>query len=356
MSRKILLILPYPPGHAPSQRFRIEHFIPILEEEGWEVTIAPFLDEATWKIYHRPGKQIQKLWGLAKGFGRRYRMLFGVRQFDRVWVHRECAPLGLPLIAWYLKKVANQQYLFEFDDAIWLPNVSAGNRKWSFIKPYGNAKKLMKWSGMNVAGNDWLKANAEQLNPKSSTLPTIVDTEQNHRFTQDQQTEKPNIGWTGSHSTLPYLQAHLPILQKVYEQHPFKLVVISDIQPTFDFPDLEFIEWSSATEGEDLLKFHIGIMPLPDETWVNGKCGFKLIQYMSEGIVPVADRLGVNAQVIDHKKNGFLCSNEEEWTNALLRLLRDHDLRSNMAQGCRPWIEERYSVASQRELFLHLLD
>ena len=54
------------------------------------------------------------------------------------------------------------------------------------------------------------------------------------------------------------------------------------------------------------LKIDIGVMPLTDDAWAKGKCGFKAIQYMSLGIPTIASDVGVNNKIIEHATNGFV--------------------------------------------------
>lgn len=354
MPKRVLVLLPYPPGRAPSQRFRIEHFISLMKEEVGEVTLAPFLDEATWAIFYRKGMVGQKAWGLLKGYLRRYKLLFGLKQYDIIWIHRETSPMGLPVLAWCISKLWKVPYIFEFDDAIWMKNVSAGNRLFSFLKPHGNALYLMRNSRTNVCGNAWLTDFAKTHNPNSVCIPTVVDTQGNHNREQDQSTNRPVIGWTGSHSTLRYLEMIAPQLRNVYAQFPFELVVISDVAPGFQFPELRFIPWSADREADDLLEMHIGLMPLPEADWARGKCGLKLIQYMAMGIVPVASGVGVNTTIVEDGVNGFICNSNEAWESALIKLLQHTALRQDMARTCRPKIEAEYAVEAQRDKFLHL--
>ncbi len=349
----VLVILPYPVGHAPSQRFRIEHFLDDLRSIA-HVEVDSFLDEDGWTILYKPGRYFAKARAIARGFARRYRLLRAVRRFDAVWVHRETAPLGWPVYGWLLTAVFKRRVFFEFDDAIWMPNVSDSNRLFSVIKPYRNARYLMRKAHCNVAGNAWLADFARELNPSTVCIPTVVDTDKVHNRVQDQSTEQPVVGWTGSHSTLPYLEAVVPLLAKAHEAHPFTLLVISDRAPEFAFPQLKYLPWSAATEGDDLLGMHIGLMPLPNADWARGKCGLKLIQYMAMGIVPVASAVGVNPEIVTHGKNGYLCQTDAEWEAALVRLLTEHQHRQALASECRSAVVDRYSVNSQRHKFLHL--
>lgn len=350
---RVLVLLPYPLGHAPSQRFRIEHFLDDLSTIA-EIEVHSFLDEGGWAILYQPKHYFAKARAILKGFRNRYRILKRIKSFDAVWVHRETAPIGWPVYGWLLTRYFKRKVFFEFDDAIWMPNVSDSNRLFSVIKPYGNARFIMRNAYCNVAGNEWLADFARQFNARTVCIPTVVDTEKVHNRVQDQSTDAPVIGWTGSHSTLNYLEPLVPVLEEIHRIHPFKLRIISDRKPLFDLPGMEFVKWSAATEGDDLLGMHIGLMPLPDEDWARGKCGLKLLQYMAMGIVPVASAVGVNPEIIADGTNGILCHTPEEWKNALLKLLTDHSHRKTLAGECRNAVIKRYSVESQRHKFLHL--
>ena len=47
-----------------------------------------------------------------------------------------------------------------------------------------------------------------------------------------------------------------------------------------DIP-IEILPWIEKKEVEEISNFDVGIMPLPNSSWEKGKCGLKLIQYMS---------------------------------------------------------------------------
>jgi glycosyltransferase involved in cell wall biosynthesis len=105
--------------------------------------------------------------------------------------------------------------------------------------------------------------------------------------------------------------------------------------------------WSEADEVRSLKGLDIGIMPLPDEPWTRGKCGYKLIQYMASGLPVVASPVGVNGDIVRHGENGFLASTEREWNEALSRLIADPDLRRRMGALGRRRVEREFSLKVQ---------
>jgi glycosyltransferase involved in cell wall biosynthesis len=107
---------------------------------------------------------------------------------------------------------------------------------------------------------------------------------------------------------------------------------------------IEIVNWSEASETAQLHGFDIGIMPLTDDPWARGKCGFKLIQYMACGLPVVASPVGVNCQIVEHGGNGYLAGTEAEWVSALTTLLDDAALRERLGRAGRLKVEQRYCL------------
>ncbi len=134
----------------------------------------------------------------------------------------------------------------------------------------------------------------------------------------------------------------------------WRLLVIADKAPDFKLDNLEFKKWSKETEIEDLLQFDIGIMPLIDDAWARGKCGFKSLQYMSLEIPALASPVGVNQTMIDQGINGYLCTTENDWLISLEQLMFDPLLRKNIGARGREKVVSNYSVISNSSNFLGL--
>jgi glycosyltransferase involved in cell wall biosynthesis len=96
-------------------------------------------------------------------------------------------------------------------------------------------------------------------------------------------------------------------------------------------------------------------MPLEKDIWSEGKCGFKGLQYMALGIPALMSPVGVNIQILDDKKNGFLVTTPKEWKDCLEMLLTNPELRKQIGQAGKKTILERYSVLANRDVYLGLL-
>jgi glycosyltransferase involved in cell wall biosynthesis len=353
MSR-ILFLVPYPLHEAPSQRFRFEQYFDILIQNHHCLSVQSFLDEHTWKILYQPGRYFKKAIGILKGFARRCFVLFRLHHFDFVFIHREASPIGPPVFEWLIAKVFRKKIIFDFDDAIWLPNTSGENKMVACLKWHSKTSSICSWAYRCSCGNDFLAQYAGQFNDRVVVNPTTIDMKNYHCGKKNQRETPVKIGWTGTHTTLKYLSEIVPVIRKLLTQFSFSFVIISNKKPEIHLPNIEFVEWKKDSEVEDLLRFHIGLMPLTDDNWSKGKCGFKALQYMSLGIPALVSPVGVNTKIVDDGINGFVCSTPDEWEKALIVLLTNETLRAEMGENAQQKIASHFSVTSNTQNFLNL--
>ena len=354
---RILFLVPYPEGEAPSQRFRLEQYFPVLREKGYEVTIKPFLSTETWKILYKEGNTLKKGWGIVKGFIGRIKTVSNLQQYDWIFIHREASPVGPPIFEWLIAKVWKKRIIYDFDDAIWLPNTSEQNRIAAKLKFHQKVGAICRWSHMISCGNQYLAdyARSQAKRARVFVNPTTIDTLNLHKQLKEQDSSPVVVGWTGTHSTIKYLKPIEAVLQKLSDKYPQLIIrIISNQPPDLAVERLEYIPWNKEREIEDLLSFNIGLMPLTEDEWSAGKCGFKALQYMALGIPAVVSPVGVNSEIVEHEKTGFIARTEEEWLLYLDRLIANPELREEMGNKARQAVTERFSVGSNTSLFLGL--
>jgi glycosyltransferase involved in cell wall biosynthesis len=356
MPSKILFLVPYPLKQAPSQRFRFEQYLKLLNNEGYTIELQSFLTSQNWQLFFKKGHQLGKAAALGKGFLKRLLILGKVRSFDFIFIHREISPLGPPVFEWIIAKVLRKKIIYDFDDAIWLTDRSHENPLLRFLKWRSKVKWICRWAYKVSAGNEYLCAYASRYNHNVIYNPTTVDTEKEHNPRHSRGlSELITIGWTGTHSTVKYLRPVANVLERLFQlYHPrLRITIIADREPDF-IPNYNFIRWTRSTEIEDLLQIDIGIMPLPDDEWSKGKCGFKALQYLALEIPAIVSPVGVNTRIVSHGENGFLCATDDEWFEALKKLIEDPKLRVKMGAVGRLKVISDYSVISNRLNFLSL--
>ncbi|MCC7232693.1 MAG: glycosyltransferase [Bacteroidia bacterium] len=353
---KVLFIAPYPPGEAPSQRFRFEQYFTELRIRGIGFHVSPFFDRAVWKILYRPGHLTGKVSGLIRGMARRVGVLFTLWKYDTVFIHREALPFGPPFLEWMIARVFRKFMVYDFDDAIWIPNASeSNNRLTMLLKCFGNPARISRWASCVSVGNGFLAGFASRYNDRVFINPTTIDTDEHHNSIAKHSNKTFVIGWTGSHSTIQYLDELVPVLRELEKDHVFEFHVICDVAPKFQLDSLKFIRWTKQAEIEDLLHFNVGLMPLPDDVWSKGKCGFKALQYMALGIPAVVSAIGVNSEIVQDGFNGLICRNPQQWKDALKKLITDQSFLIKLGANTRQTIVDRYSLRSNRENFIRIL-
>jgi glycosyltransferase involved in cell wall biosynthesis len=352
--KKILFIAPYPFDEAPSQRFRFEQYFNFLRENNFEIHFSPFLDQKTWKTLYSEGKVLRKMLGVVRSFLKRFLLLFTLYKYDFVFIHREASHIGPPIFEFLIAKVFRKKYNYDFDDAIWLPNYSETNARFHRLKAYWKVRYCIKWAGSISAGNDYLANYARKFNSNVQVIPTTIDTENHHNLQTDYHQEKLVIGWTGTHTTMRYLDFIVPVIKELEQKYDFEFLVISNEAPAYHLKSLRFLKWRRETEISDLARISIGVMPLEMDIWSEGKCGFKGLQYMSLGIPALMSPVGVNTQIVSHSENGFLPIKLEDWRVQLETLLLDVDLRNKIGEAGKKTIDERYSVLSNQSNYLSL--
>ena len=349
---RVLAIVPSVYDTNPSQRFRIEQWEPWLRARGVEITFKPFESGELHAVLYKPGRVPEKLKLVAEALRRRAGEVRAARQYDAVYLLREAALLGPPLFERWLARTG-VPFVFDFDDAVFVPYVSPSNGYLSYLKFPGKTRAICRMAAHVMAGNQYLADYARQVNDRVTIIPTTIDTA---KYTVEPRAENdvPVIGWSGSYSTAQHLSTLTNALRRLSERERFRLRVIGAQDFRIEGVDVEAMPWRSESEVEDLRPFDIGIMPLPADPWSRGKCGLKALQYMALGVPTVCSPVGVNSEIISDGETGLLASTDDEWVEKLSGLLRSADERARLGRAGRETVEARYSATVQAPRVLEI--
>lgn len=350
---KILFWVPYPHEGA-SNRFRIEQYLPYLKKEGMAAVLHPFWSSAAFRILYGKGNYLKKIFFFLAGTASRVLDIFQLCRYDIVFIHREAFPLGTCFFESFVSFLG-KPVVFDFDDAIFLPFTSPQN---NFIEKYKKPEKtakIVRLSKYVIAGNDYLAEFALRHNRNVAVIPTPVDLDKYYPSAGDAR-KKAVVGWIGSITTTDFLKQMKGVFARLSERFAdVEFRIVGGKLDNGKIPGVVCLPWSLEEELAQLRAFDIGIMPMPDNEWTRGKCGFKAILYMSMAIPSVCSPVGMNKEIITDGVNGFLASDEAQWAEKLALLIKDPGLRKRMGLEARKTVEERYSVKVNAPKFVAVL-
>jgi glycosyltransferase involved in cell wall biosynthesis len=353
----VLVLSPTPYDTSPAMRFRFEQWARYLESAGCTFTFASFEDEALQKILSQPGHHLRKINLVLQAFARRLALLPKLRQFDLVFLHREATILGPALVERYIHH-RGIPIVYDFDDPIWLPYTSPTNGMLSHLKWPSKVASICRLATAVTAGNRLIADWARQHSTNVHVVPSTVDMNRYPEKKHGELTSPVTLGWTGSHSTLPFLQELLPTLARFAAAQPCRLLVISHTD-AYQVPGLvcevESKKWRADTEAQDLLEMDIGLAPFPNTGWTPWRCHGKILQYMAAGIPTVASPIGIVPDYIQDGVNGFLAETPDEWIDKLGRLATNPELRRTIGLAGRATIEANYSARVWAPRFMEIL-
>jgi glycosyltransferase involved in cell wall biosynthesis len=333
----------------PASRFRVLQFLEHFEAAGVEAT--------TWFGYGPEYNRLARTpYGAVYKLGARLRRAAGAplaATHDVVFVQRP----SLPFTAWPEQVVAglNGRVLFDFDDNLKVDG--AGAEVPSRARTF---ERLVALSARVIAGNAFLADQADAPE-KTTVIPTVLDAQRYapgpSRFARE---EGPVIGWMGTSGNFPSVRTILPALERTLAAHPRAIArfVSNARMPELEgHPQVEQIAWRADEEVDQLRAFDVGLMPLEDTVLTRGKCGFKMIQYMSVGVPVVASAVGANVEIFEGSGAGSLVAPGEDWGEALGRAVgRPEGSRREVGEAGRARVLERYSVRGVLPEYLGLFD
>lgn len=324
-----------------SSRVRSYQFLDALAVAGISVQVCPLFDDDYVRARH--GEAGVPIGNIAAAYARRVRDALTHRDAAVLWLEYELLP-WLPYAFERVLLSGDRPLVVDYDDAIFHRYDHHGS---GIVRALLGRKidRLMGRASVVVVGNDYLAGRACEAGARRvEVLPSVIDLA---RYRQKDTTAAQSgfrVGWIGSPSTTPYLRSLEPVFRDLRGVPGFRVVNIGGTPWHPEGIDVENLPWAEVTEVRDMLSFDAGVMPLPDEPWARGKCGFKLIQYMGCALPVVASPVGANAQIVEHGLTGFHATTPAEWSQSLRALAGDPQLRTRMGDAGFARVRARYSL------------
>ena len=333
---------------APSSRLRSYQFAEPLRAQGHQCFHYPFFkNDYVRALYAGERKPYAAVAGAY--LERAWRLRSIVDGCDVAVVEKELLPWLPTGVSRALLRGSTTPILVDYDDAFYTSYLT-----WPLAPAKIDAVMSGAWGV--IAGNHTIERYARHQNPRVFYLPTVVDTLKYTPVERYDTDEQLVIGWIGTPVTESLLLPLGPVLRGFADRHRMKLYAVGASRG-FHIPgvETEVVRWSEETETAELRKMHVGIVPLEDNMWNRGKCGYKLVQYMAAGLPTIASPVGANKDIIEHGVTGFHAASELEWISAFERLLAEPGLRESMGRAGRRRVEEQFSVDVAGPAFARIL-
>ena len=337
-----VLFLTLYPEQAPSPRYRVYQLLPALRELGIDCEASPLLDTDGFRLSRQPGRHVRKAAAMLAAAWRRYRTIKRSGQYDLVYLLKGAYSYGPPVFERMLGR-SGTPLLFDFDDAIHIPQVSVHHKLLDRLKSHERVPETIQLASRVVVPNDYLATYSRTFHDR---VTVVAEAENCERLVPrpPHTGQAKVIGWVGSPSAAAYLHEITPALQEISRRYPDVVLRVIGGRYEADGVRVEQQPWVYENEREQFHGLDIGLMPLPMEEWSKGKSGCKMRQYMASGVPGVASRIGYNCELVEHNTTGLLCGTSDEWIDALDALVTQPDLRNRIADAARPSVVERFSI------------
>lgn len=324
-----------------SSRMRFHQYLPALEAAGIQVDMAPLFSDG----YVRGLQQGRRNpWEVLRAYAGRVGALRRAAGFDLLWIEKEVLP-WLPAGLELALMSGRVPFVLDYDDAVFHgydQHRSARVREWLA----GKHPALMRRAALVVAGNHYLADFARAAGAaRVEVVPTVIDLARYPApgWAGARAGALPTVGWIGQRATASFLAPLAPVFERLSAEGRARFAAIGIDTAALGLP-MQSVPWTEATEVASISHFDVGIMPLVDEPFERGKCGYKLIQYMACSLPVVASPVGVNRQIVEHGVNGFLAETPAQWQEALQTLAADAGLRQRMGQAGRRKVEQQFCL------------
>jgi len=347
-----VLLMPKYGKAGPSSRYRFYNYLGLFDTAGLKCSVRPlFNDNFVRQLYSRRRKNKPlAAWCYLK----RIITLLTLFRYRLVIIEYELFPY-FPTFFERLLRLTGIKYIVDYDDAIFSKYENGGRLVRFFLGR--KIQKVIKYSAATITGNNFLRTYAGKFNHNVYLIPTVVSSARYDAINIDGNSDEIVLGWIGSPETASYLIPFLSAFSRVQRDNITLRLIGFDMNLTYLLSGLkvELVDWNEETEISEMKKFSAGIMPLTDDIWSRGKCGFKLIQYMACKLPVIASPVGANTEIVEDGITGLLATEIQEWVNAIHYLCDNSEKAMQMGLKGYEKFRRHYSLESVSGKYIELI-
>lgn len=339
---------------GPSSRYRTFQYLKYINDE-FKTEVYPLFDDSYLNNLYQ-GKRINLFRIFSYYFKRIHIVIQNLNKNNIFYIEYELLPYFPPLIEFILK-VFRIKYILDYDDAIF-HNYDKNN---NFIIRFffkNKIKKIAKKASYIITGSEYLSTYFKQINKNVIEIPTSISIDfYSKKHIKNSKHNNIVIGWIGSKTTsknLIKIKESIEYISRNYSNVTFNFCGFEEsLLSYFKNSNIKLTKWSEENEFKFLNQIDIGIMPLENNYFNNGKCGFKLIQYMAMKKPTISTPLLTNKNINKNNKN--LHANENsEWIEKIETFLENPNFYTKVGEENFDIIKKYYSIESNYEKYIKL--
>lgn len=342
--RRHLVVFPRYSELGASSRIRMFQYEEILHEAGWDVSFNPFADDTFLKARYAEKKPYGRLIG---SYLRRLVAMRKMKLADLVWVEKELFP-WIP--AWVENRfISGKMVVYDFDDAVYEQFREHPNALIRFLLKEKVRRTTVISRGV-IAGNRTLHDYFQrEVGVVTMEIPSAVQMKPLDAYTGSiPGGKRPFIfGWIGTPITFKaYLEPLIPLFSSIADSLNGEFWIMGAGYSPQSFGNITHFPWSESSEKQFLRAIDVGIMPLSEDAWSRGKCGYKLLQYMAFRKAVVASPVGANQEIVSHGETGYLARVVGDWKTYLTLLSSDRQHTRTMGERGMEKVSSHFSTAT----------
>ena len=267
-------------------------------------------------------------------------------------------------------RLMGKPIVFDLDDLLFfLPESHPDRKSQYFVPSLLPMYEALKEADLVTVSTPKLKEVLSRYNQNVVVLPNYFDETlwQLRPPVLKPRGEILTIGFMGGNSHIPDIEYVLPVLQDLIKRYhgqirlsfwglqpPAALLSLPQVVWTPHYSDV-YKEFSTffQTQSADIF-----IAPLVDNLFNRSKSPLKFFEYTALGTACVLSRLETYTDVVTHGYNGLLASSLDEWTDCLIQLIENGELRLRLAYNAQSLIRKDWLLSQNafrwQEVFRNL--
>ncbi len=251
-----------------------------------------------------------------------------------------------------LALLANR-FIYDADDRMWL----APFKEHSFftrIRIRHRMRCIARLAHVCTVANEIIAEDIKQFGGTTEIVPMALNG--TTWYPEKSPKNQIIIGWTGAPVNLPYLKEILPSIKAVLQSFgSCRFLIHCGKDPAWQDIEYSYVPFVPGSEPEIVRSFDIGLLPLPDNPFSDGKSPIKALQYLASGVPVICSKTLACENLFKDQRVALFSENLTEWRTNLQMLCQDSEYRKLISSKGLKFFEENHDLPEVSQQILGLL-